>query len=61
MITAELFKQATGQYPRDDDLERCNCELAGKLGHWYCGWNYKENLPVFMVGPEPKKEDHEIE
>jgi hypothetical protein len=52
-ITAELFKQYVGREPEDDDLERCNCEKAGQAGqagHMMCGWNSKENLPVYMVG-----------
>jgi hypothetical protein len=51
MITAEQYEQATGDKPENDDLERCNCERAGQPGHYFCGWNTKENLPVFMVGP----------
>lgn len=56
MITAEDFKKATGQDPIDDDLERCNCKHAGTIGHFDCGWNQKMNMPVFMVGREPKEE-----
>lgn len=52
MITQELFKQYVGREPQDDDLERCNCNNAGKAGHGQCGWNNKQNLPVFMVGNE---------
>ena len=51
-ITEEQYIKATGQQPRDDDLERCNCPKAGQSGHGSCGWNHKANLPVFMVGPE---------
>jgi hypothetical protein len=51
-ITAQLFKQYVGREPEDDDLERCNCKTAGEAGHTFCGWNSKENLPVFMVGRE---------
>ena len=52
MITEELFKQYVGREPQDDDLDRCNCNNAGKAGHNMCGWNNKQNLPVFMVGKE---------
>jgi len=52
MITAEQFEQATGYKPENDDLDRCNCDRAGQPGHSSCGWNKKENLPVFMTYPE---------
>jgi len=48
-ITAEQFKEATGQDPIQDDLERCNCPKAGQLGHYDCGWNHEQNLPQFMA------------
>jgi hypothetical protein len=49
-ITAEEFVAATGHEPEGDDLERCNCKQAGKLGHWSCGWDSDVNLPVFLTG-----------
>ena len=52
MITAEQYKQATGEAPENDDLERCNCQRAGTPGHFSCGWNSRANLPVFMAGPD---------
>jgi hypothetical protein len=52
MITAEMFKEATGHEPENDDLERVNCPNAGKFMHLSCGWNREANLPVFMAGPE---------
>jgi len=52
MITADMFKTATGKEPEYDDLERVNCPDAGKFMHMSCGWNHKANLPVFMAGPE---------
>ncbi len=52
IITAEKFKQATGQEPIQDDLERCNCSEAGEVGHWSCGWNKQKDMPVFMEGKE---------
>lgn len=57
MITKEQFKEATGRDDTQDDLERCNCQNAGKIGHMSCGWNYTKNMPVFMVGREVKN-DH---
>lgn len=49
-ITAEQFEQATGRAPERDDLERCNCPQAGRMGHYQCGWDDQTNLPVFMTG-----------
>ena len=49
MITREMFKEATGIEPSNDDLERCNCQKT-EPEHTLCGWNHKENKPVFMVG-----------
>jgi hypothetical protein len=48
-ITAERFKLATGREPERDDLERCNCERAGEIGHWACGWDTEHDLPMFMT------------
>lgn len=50
MITKEQFTAATGREPQHDDLERCNCEHAGEIGHWFCGWDDKTNLPRFASG-----------
>ena len=55
MIDAAAFKAATGHEPQDDDLDRCNCSEAGKLGHYSCGWNSAEDMPVFMVGPDTER------
>lgn len=51
MITREKFVEATGREPEQDDLERCNCERAGQIGHLCCGWNALLNMPQFEVGP----------
>jgi hypothetical protein len=48
MKTAEQFKAATGRDPINDDLERANCNLAGSLGHHYCGWCEVHNKPRFL-------------
>lgn len=50
MITAKMFKEATGYEPVDDDLERVNCKKAGQMAHFSCGWDYERNMPVFMPG-----------
>lgn len=57
IITAEKFKQATGQEPERDDLDRCNCKDKGRIGHWSCGWDHEANLPVFMTGTMKYKRD----
>lgn len=49
MITEQQFKEATGQEPVNDDLDRCNCRDAGKMMHQQCGWSTKHNLPMFLV------------
>ena len=38
-------------------MHRCNCEHAGEMGHWACGWDAEENLPVFLTDRpmRPKK------
>jgi hypothetical protein len=30
-----------------DDLQRCNCEDAGTIGHWGCGW-CRHRKPTFL-------------
>jgi hypothetical protein len=47
MITAEDFFDATGRDPEQDDLERCNCNKAGTVGHRQCGWCPKHDKPRF--------------
>lgn len=48
MITAERFKSRVKSEPMDDDLDRCNCEKAGTIGHQDCGWCAKHDMPVFI-------------
>ena len=40
------FEKVTGRKPEQDDLERANCDQAGKIGHWGCGVCIHK-LPVF--------------
>jgi len=54
MITKQIFLEATGRVPVDDDLERCNCQNAGE-GHYFCGWNHDMNRPAFFGGLDPQK------
>jgi hypothetical protein len=46
-ITREMFIEATGHEPEQDDLERANCPKVGQIGHFMCGWDEKQNLPRF--------------
>jgi hypothetical protein len=56
MITVAKFQASTGQEPRQDDLQRCNCPEAGQIGHWYCGWCTRCDKPRFMCGHINMKE-----
>jgi len=47
MIDEKMFFAATGRMPENDDLERCNCPDAGKIGHYSCGWCDNCQKPVF--------------
>jgi hypothetical protein len=49
-ITAERFTAAVGRAPEDDDLDRCNCRDAGKIGHSGCGWCQECDRPRFICG-----------
>jgi hypothetical protein len=46
MIDANRFREMTGREPENDDLDRCNCQKAGTVGHLCCGV-CEHNLPVF--------------
>jgi len=46
-ITEDYFLEKVGRAPKNDDLERCNCELAGEAGHFMCGWCNLCDLPRF--------------
>ncbi len=49
-ITKKMFIEMTGRKPQDDDLERCNCNLVGNIGHWSCGICLEHNKPRFECG-----------
>lgn len=49
-MDASEFTRKTGHQPQLDDLERCNCKLAGSAGHWSCGWCDDCDLPQFQCG-----------
>ncbi len=48
MVTEEQFTAAVGRPPTHDDLERCNCDKEGDVGHIQCGWCQTHELPVFI-------------
>lgn len=56
-ISRDAFVAATGREPADDDLDRCNCVMAGEIGHLCCGWDYYRNLPQMDIGPLPLRRD----
>lgn len=56
-ITAERFANAVGRKSVDDDLERCNCPVAGSPGHFMCGWNSMANQPEFLVSSRMRDGD----
>lgn len=49
-ITPEIFRASVGYDPVRDDLIRCNCPVAGSLGHESCGWCASCNQPAFSCG-----------
>ncbi len=50
-MNAEQFEKLTGDTPWEDDLERANCNLAGKPGHRACGVCAEHGLPVHKCQP----------
>lgn len=58
IITKEKFIERVGREPISDDLERCNCQDVGKVGHHLCGWSEEFDLPMFMCpGKKVKKRE----
>jgi hypothetical protein len=49
-VTEDMFAQATGFPPTQDDLERCNCSDTGRIGHFQCGWCRAHKKPRFVCG-----------
>jgi len=49
-MSEEEFEAAFGRKPINDDLHRVNCDQAGKVGHWQCGFCPIHNRPRFMCG-----------
>ncbi len=50
MIDGIQFYASTGRQPVHDDLQRCNCELAGNASHVFCGWCSTHGRPRFECG-----------
>ena len=46
-MTEQEFEAKTGRKPQMDDVDRVNCESAGLLGHWHCGWCEQCDKPRF--------------
>ena len=44
------FEERVGREPENDDIDRCNCEDAGKPGHHACGWCPTCDQPRFICG-----------
>jgi hypothetical protein len=53
------FIHYVGHEPIEDDLERCNCEKAGEIGHFDCGI-CEHNKPVFECSQCFRKKHGEI-
>jgi len=49
-VTEKGFLRAVGHLPAEDDMERTNCTLAGRLGHYNCGWCKEHQKPRFICG-----------
>lgn len=49
-ITAEEFEKLFGRPPFEDDLDRVNCDKAGDVGHWMCGWCLEHGVPKLKCG-----------
>jgi hypothetical protein len=53
-VTKARFIARMGYEPVDDDLERCNCRMAGQIGHTMCGWDNMRDLPRFIAAALPE-------
>lgn len=49
-MTADVFRLRTRREPKNDDLERVNCNRVGEFGHFMCGWCPDHNAPRFHCG-----------
>lgn len=49
IFTVREFIQMTGSEPVQDDMNRLNCAMSGKVGHEKCGYCNFNELPKFMV------------
>lgn len=49
-FTRQQFEEMVGNPPKDDDLERLNCDRPGEIGHLACGHCSHCNKPRFICG-----------
>lgn len=54
-VTASVYTHWFGHEPRQDDLQRVNCDKAGELGHFFCGMCLRHAAPRFMCGCPGRK------
>lgn len=50
MIDEKQFKEMVGREPQEDELELCNCQKAGTIGHNHCGVCELHNQPRNVCG-----------
>ena len=50
MFTDVDYFEMTGLPPKNDDLERLNCEHAGKTGRYFCGYCREHQKPRNTCG-----------
>lgn len=50
VIDAQAFRLLLGRAPEGDELHRVNCEQAGMVGHFMCGWCEDCDSPRFVCG-----------
>lgn len=49
-INEAEFERRFGYAPKNDDLERVNCEHAGDAGHYFCGVCIRCDKPRMICG-----------
>ncbi len=59
-IDAKEFEEKTGRKPEDDDLERVNCTMVGRMGHSSCGWCYEHSRPRYECWCSIKTGSHRL-
>jgi len=54
-MDAKHFEVLMGRPPKDDDLERANCEKGGEVGHFFCGICPVHGVPRFACACLPSQ------